>query len=119
MSLSVFLSGVDEKLGEGEELTQDGRTRCRYSRVSRIRKLLGCANPPLAPNAAQYAVDEDYLEVQITTSWIGGPAAKDQARGAVLAFFHAATGACPRAQRLEEEADSWMGRTRHRRVSGQ
>lgn len=71
-------------------------TRCRYSRVSRIRKLLGCSSPPVAPNASQFVYDSDYLELQITTSWIGGPtSSRDKARGAVLAFFHATAGASP------------------------
>ncbi|KAL8276219.1 hypothetical protein RQP46_011380 [Phenoliferia psychrophenolica] len=83
-------------------------TRCRYSRVSRIRKLLGCADPPVAPNASQYAYDADYLELQITTSWIGGPASsKDHARGAVLAFFHATADIDASKDNNEQSRSNW------------
>ncbi|KAK4703233.1 hypothetical protein P7C70_g2988, partial [Phenoliferia sp. Uapishka_3] len=66
-------------------------TRCRQSRVSRIRRQLGCTDPVVPGNASEYVFDADYLEVQITTSWIGSPT-KDKGNGLVLGFFHVTAG---------------------------
>lgn len=72
-------------------------TRCRYSRISRIRRLLGCIAPPTPADANLYVLDDDFIELNITTSWIGGLSrGKKRAggipKGAVLAFFHATGG---------------------------
>ncbi|KAI5478202.1 GATA-binding transcription factor [Pseudohyphozyma bogoriensis] len=65
-------------------------TTCRYSRISRIRKLMGAQNPYVPPEASQYSIDDEYIALKITTSWIGPPAAPGtKGKGAVLAFFHA------------------------------
>lgn len=72
--------------------------RVRYSRVPRIRRLLGCAAPETDPEANSYVYDSEYLKLLITTSWIGGGDANakfgqdGQLNGAVLAFFHATEG---------------------------
>ena len=82
-------------------------TQCRYARVATIRQQLGCADPYWAPEAAIYALrdNQDYLALQVTTSWIGlsnsastspglggGAAERGTPKGgAVLAFFHACT----------------------------
>ncbi|KAM0752942.1 hypothetical protein T439DRAFT_354408 [Meredithblackwellia eburnea MCA 4105] len=82
-------------------------TRCRYSRLSRIRRLLGCESPYIPPNASQYVYDSDYIELQITTSWIGGPSTKERARGAVLAFFHATEDINTIDDNNEERRNAW------------
>ncbi|SGZ01720.1 BQ5605_C033g11162 [Microbotryum silenes-dioicae] len=70
-------------------------TRCRYSRVPRIRQMLGATEPETDPEAKLIAYDSEYLSIDITTSWIGGGETGfgsgngDELRGAVLAFFHA------------------------------
>ncbi|SCV73548.1 BQ2448_7474 [Microbotryum intermedium] len=72
-------------------------TRCRYSRVPRIRKMLGATEPETDPEAKLIAYDSEYISIDITTSWIGGGETGlgsgngDELRGAVLAFFHATT----------------------------
>ncbi|GAA5869085.1 hypothetical protein JCM1840_000463 [Sporobolomyces johnsonii] len=71
-------------------------TRLRYSRVVRVMRSFGCTEPPRLPDASIYAIDDDYLSLDLTTSWIAGNGTgkgKDRAgptsQGAVLAFFHA------------------------------
>lgn len=57
---------------------------------------LGHPNVPKVPEAALYAIDDDWLDVDLTTSWIAGDfsnggRSKDSdgpTPGAVLAFFH-------------------------------
>lgn len=63
----------------------------------------GCTEPPRLPDASVYAIDDDYLSLDLTTSWIAGNGTgkgKDRAgptsQGAVLAFFHAVEGALSR-----------------------
>ncbi|GAA5828963.1 hypothetical protein JCM3766R1_003883 [Sporobolomyces carnicolor] len=74
-------------------------TRLRYSRLVGILRKLGCLEVPTLPDADKYALDEDYLNLDLTTSWIAGNgiargnAAEDGpfgqwGHGAVLAFFH-------------------------------
>ncbi|GAA6039317.1 hypothetical protein JCM8097_003262 [Rhodosporidiobolus ruineniae] len=69
-------------------------TRLRYSRLVRVLRLLGDAHPPSPPDAHTYAIDGDYLNLDLTTSWIAGDRkGKGKGKipnGAVLAFFHAA-----------------------------
>lgn len=71
--------------------------RCRYSRLPRIRKLLGCPEPPRDPDSRLVVEDDEWLTVKITTSWIGGaesgsPGQGGNLDGTVLAFFHATEG---------------------------
>ncbi|GAA6007102.1 hypothetical protein JCM10207_001508 [Rhodosporidiobolus poonsookiae] len=70
-------------------------TRCRYSRLVRVLRDLGCPQPPSPPDAKIYAIDEQYLNLDLTTSWIAGDRkGKGKGKplqGAVLAFFHAST----------------------------
>lgn len=58
---------------------------------------LGCPHPPSPPDAALYAIDDDYLNLEVTTSWIAGDrkgkGKEGLPNGAVLAFWHVATGA--------------------------
>ena len=57
---------------------------------------LGHPNVPKVPEAALYAIDDDWLDLDVTTSWIAGDcSAKGKGKtadgrtpGAVLAFFH-------------------------------
>ncbi|GAA5825820.1 hypothetical protein JCM11251_000014 [Rhodosporidiobolus azoricus] len=71
-------------------------TRLRYSRLIRILRNLGCAAPPSPPDGHTYAIDKEWLNLDVTTSWIAGDRkGKGKAGGeggkggAVLAFFHA------------------------------
>ncbi|KAG0661069.1 hypothetical protein C6P46_004176 [Rhodotorula mucilaginosa] len=71
-------------------------TRCRFSRIIRMMRNLGHPNVPKVPEAALYAIDDDWLDLDVTTSWIAGDcSAKGKGKtadgrtpGAVLAFFH-------------------------------
>ncbi|PWZ00975.1 hypothetical protein BCV70DRAFT_86351 [Testicularia cyperi] len=56
-------------------------TRCRYSRIPRIRELLGAVDPPRDPEAHRYVEDESFVAIDIVINWIGD--------GMVLCFFHA------------------------------
>lgn len=56
-------------------------TRCRYSRVPRIRELLGAISPPRDPDADRYVEDESFVAIDIVINWIGD--------GMLLCFFHA------------------------------
>ncbi|CBQ70334.1 conserved hypothetical protein [Sporisorium reilianum SRZ2] len=56
-------------------------TRCRYSRVPRIRELLGAVNPPRDPEADRYVEDDSFVAIDIIINWIGD--------GMLLCFFHA------------------------------
>ncbi len=56
-------------------------TRCRYSRVPRIRELLGAINPPRDPEADRYVEDDSFVAIDIIINWIGD--------GMLLCFFHA------------------------------
>ncbi|SPO22775.1 uncharacterized protein UTRI_01453 [Ustilago trichophora] len=56
-------------------------TRCRYSRVPRIRELLGAVNPPRDPEADRYVEDDSFVAIDIVINWIGD--------GMLLCFFHA------------------------------
>ncbi|GAA5862492.1 hypothetical protein JCM3774_002535 [Rhodotorula dairenensis] len=57
---------------------------------------LGHPNVPKVPEAALYAIDDDWLDLDVTTSWIAGDCsgkgkgktADGRTPGAVLAFFH-------------------------------
>ncbi|GAA5891597.1 hypothetical protein JCM6882_004523 [Rhodosporidiobolus microsporus] len=80
-------------------------TRLRYSRMVRVLRNLGCPTPPSPPDASVYAIDSEWLNLDLTTSWIagdrrrrggaGGGKGKGKGKGregkggAVLAFFHA------------------------------
>ncbi|GAA5932111.1 uncharacterized protein JCM15063_001122 [Sporobolomyces koalae] len=73
-------------------------TRLRYSRLVGILRKLGCLDVPTLPDADKYALDEDYLNLDLTTSWIAGngiirghtsaDGSSNMGNGAVLAFFH-------------------------------
>ncbi|SPO24949.1 uncharacterized protein UTRI_01453_B [Ustilago trichophora] len=56
-------------------------TRCRYSRIPRIRELLGAVNPPRDPEADRYVEDDSFVAIDIVINWIGD--------GMLLCFFHA------------------------------
>ncbi|GAC72843.1 hypothetical protein PANT_7d00306 [Moesziomyces antarcticus T-34] len=56
-------------------------TRCRFSRVPRIRELLGAVDPPRDPEADRYVEDESFVAIDIVINWIGD--------GMLLCFFHA------------------------------
>ncbi|SOV07127.1 uncharacterized protein UDID_01348 [Ustilago sp. UG-2017a] len=56
-------------------------TRCRYSRVPRIRELLGAVKPPRDPDADRYVEDENFVAIDIVINWIGD--------NMLLCFFHA------------------------------
>lgn len=74
------------------------RRRLRYSRLVGILRKLGCLDVPNLPDADKYALDEDYLNLDLTTSWIAGNGITrgngvdiglgELGQGAVLAFFH-------------------------------
>ncbi|KAK4050689.1 hypothetical protein OIV83_003415 [Microbotryomycetes sp. JL201] len=87
-------------------------TRCRYSRLPRIRRLLGCSSPETDPDAAKYVSDDLFLPLAITTSWIGGGNVQHDAssgmqlKGAVLAFFHATEGKRSLFSNKDEEKDN-------------
>lgn len=59
---------------------------------------MGCLEVPTLPDADKYALDADYLNLDLTTSWIAGNgitrgkgpemALGELGQGAVLAFFH-------------------------------
>ncbi|GAA5988752.1 hypothetical protein JCM10908_006156 [Rhodotorula pacifica] len=73
-------------------------TRCRFSRIIRLMRKLGHPNVPQVPEGALYAIDDDWLDLDVTTSWIAGDCsgkgkgkgktADGRTPGAVLAFFH-------------------------------
>ncbi len=56
-------------------------TRCRFSRVPRIRELLGAVDPPRDPEADRYVEDDSFVAIDIVINWIGD--------GMLLCFFHA------------------------------
>ena len=56
-------------------------TRCRYSRIPRIRELLGAVDPPRDPEADRYVEDDSFVAIDIVINWIGD--------GMLLCFFHA------------------------------
>ncbi|SNX82307.1 uncharacterized protein MEPE_01013 [Melanopsichium pennsylvanicum] len=56
-------------------------TRCRYSRIPRIRELLGAINPPRDPDADRYVEDDSFVAIDIVINWIGD--------GMLLCFLHA------------------------------
>ncbi|KAM0791790.1 hypothetical protein ACM66B_004053 [Microbotryomycetes sp. NB124-2] len=88
-------------------------TRCRYSRLPRIRRLLGCSSPETDPDAAKYVSDDLFLPLAITTSWIGGGDVQHDAhsgvqlKGAVLAFFHATEDKDEEKDNDEVSPSSW------------
>ncbi|KAK2462978.1 hypothetical protein APHAL10511_005030 [Amanita phalloides] len=57
-------------------------TRIRFSRLSRIRRLLGYDGPWSDPHADRASLDQHYMVVDIVTNWA--------ADGLVLCFIHAA-----------------------------
>ncbi|GAA5864226.1 hypothetical protein JCM8547_001299 [Rhodosporidiobolus lusitaniae] len=93
-------------------------TRCRYSRVVRVLRDLGHPQPPQPADAKIYAIDDEYLNLDLTTSWIAGDRkgkgkdGEEGLKGAVLAFFHATTdkdsGADNDAQRRSDWTN-WCG----------
>lgn len=60
--------------------------------------MLGCESPPQGYDSWKFAWMGDFLDLKITTSWIGGVAGDEEGggsgngRGAVLAFFHGIEG---------------------------
>ncbi len=56
-------------------------TRCRYSRIPRIREVLGAVSPPRDPDADRYVEDDNFVAIDIVINWIGD--------GMLLCFFHA------------------------------
>lgn len=56
-------------------------TRCRYSRLPRIREMLGATNAPRDPEAHKYVEDDNFVAIDIVINWIGD--------GMALCFFHA------------------------------
>ncbi|BGO94347.1 hypothetical protein NBRC10512_002795 [Rhodotorula toruloides] len=86
-------------------------TRCRYSRLTRIMRELGCPHPPSPPDAALYAIDDDYLNLEVTTSWIAGDrkgkGKEGLPNGAVLAFWHVATDKDPAHDSDPQHRTEW------------
>ncbi|GAA95583.1 uncharacterized protein L969DRAFT_71065 [Mixia osmundae IAM 14324] len=74
-------------------------TRCLFSRVPRLRQLLGCPEPPKAVDAHLYTYDEEYIPIQIVSSWIGP--------NTVLCFFHAVKDKDINSDNDEVERSSW------------
>ncbi|SPO36150.1 uncharacterized protein PSFLO_01621 [Pseudozyma flocculosa] len=56
-------------------------TRCRYSRLPRIREMLGATDAPRDPEAHKYVEDEGFVAIDIVINWVGD--------GMALCFFHA------------------------------
>ncbi|PWN50611.1 hypothetical protein IE53DRAFT_87207 [Violaceomyces palustris] len=56
-------------------------TRCRYSRIPRIREMLGAIDPPRDEEAHKYVEDDNFVAIDIVINWIGDDMA--------LCFFHA------------------------------
>ncbi|BGP19118.1 hypothetical protein JCM10213_005641 [Rhodosporidiobolus nylandii] len=86
-------------------------TRCRYSRVVRLLRDLGCQRPPQPPDAKIYAIDDEYLTLDLTTSWIAGDR-KGKGKGtglngAVLAFFHATKDVNPDRDNDAQHRTGW------------
>ncbi|KAK4055054.1 hypothetical protein OIO90_003395 [Microbotryomycetes sp. JL221] len=88
-------------------------TRCRYSRLPRIRRIFGCVSPETDPDASLYVSDEHFLPLAITTSWIGGGGIEQDAqtglqlKGAVLAFFHATEDKDEQKDNDESSPSAW------------
>ncbi|GAA5938109.1 hypothetical protein JCM3775_005344 [Rhodotorula graminis] len=85
-------------------------TRCRYSRLTSILRRLGCQQPPEAAGAEAYALDNDYLNLDITTSWIAGDRkgkGKEGQQGAVLCFFHVTADKDPVQDNDKEQRTEW------------
>ncbi|GAA5995964.1 uncharacterized protein JCM10292_004859 [Rhodotorula paludigena] len=85
-------------------------TRCRYSRLTRIMRHLGCPQPPSPRDASMYAIDADWLNLDITTSWIAGDRkgkGKEGQQGAVLAFFHVTADKDPVQDNDAEHVTAW------------
>ncbi|GAA5825585.1 hypothetical protein JCM3770_006895, partial [Rhodotorula araucariae] len=85
-------------------------TRCRYSRLTSILRRLGCEQPPSPPDAEAYALDADYLNLDITTSWVAGDRkgkGKEGKQGAVLAFFHVTADKDPVQDNDSEHRTEW------------
>jgi hypothetical protein len=62
--------------------------RMRYSRLSRVRRLLGHQGPPhFWPDADKIAIDSNYMAVDLVINWA--------ADGLVLCFLHAAVDLTP------------------------
>ncbi|KAF8269555.1 hypothetical protein EI94DRAFT_1724967 [Lactarius quietus] len=63
-------------------------TRMRYSRLSRVRRMLGHQGPPhFWPDGDKIAVDTNYMAVDLVINWA--------AEGLVLCFIHAAVDLTP------------------------
>ncbi|KAI0250261.1 hypothetical protein BJV78DRAFT_1128249 [Lactifluus subvellereus] len=63
-------------------------TRMRYSRLSRVRRLLGHQGPPhFWPDADKVSIDSNYMAVDLVINWA--------ADGLVLCFLHAAVDLTP------------------------
>ena len=90
---------TSRRVADVDTLLSQTVTRCRYSKVVRIRALMGCSDPLVAPPTQPGStVDpDDFITIDITTSWLGGDVPRrgnaDILNGAVLAFFHATEGA--------------------------
>lgn len=90
--------------------------RCRFSRITRMMRNLGHPNVPEVPEAQYYAIDDDWLDVDLTTSWIAGdcsPEGGDRREGdgptpgAVLAFFHVSNDKDPVQDNDEHVRNGW------------
>lgn len=79
-------------------------TRVRYSRLSRVRRLLGSLDPlPTWVDAEKIAVDENYMVVDIAINWA--------ADGLVLCFIHAIVDLAPADNSPSPRSDwsNWCG----------
>ncbi|KAF8639423.1 hypothetical protein AX17_001513 [Amanita inopinata Kibby_2008] len=79
-------------------------TRVRFSRLSRVRRLLGYEGPPHPwSDTDKIALDANYMAVDIVTNWA--------AEGLVLCFIHATVDLDPNDNDEQEKTDwtNWCG----------
>ena len=78
-------------------------TRCRYSRLPRIREMLGASNPPRDPEADRYVEDDNFVAIDIVINWIGD--------GMLLCFFHAIIDKAAQDNDEQQKSDwtNWCG----------
>jgi hypothetical protein len=75
----------------------------RYSRLSRVRRLLGHDGSNQWPDGDKIAVDENYMVVDLITNWV--------ADGLVLCFLHAQVDLSPEDNNQQQPTDwsNWCG----------